>query len=82
MADQGLRVWPVTETGYGDVTEYPRRARYRVEPRAESTATHPAADLVVSDRDGNELGRHDYTGGTNVVAFENQPTPECVRRTT
>jgi hypothetical protein len=77
MGDQNLRVWPVEGDGYGDVIEYPRYAKYRMEPNYPGAAGDANHDLVVyeKDEDGeeNELGRHHLT--EYVVAFAGQPSP-------
>lgn len=84
MADQNLRVWPVTDDGYGDVIEYPAYAKYRMEPHYPGAAGNENTDLVVFERttdpdtsDGEkELGRHCVA--EVLIAFSGQPTPLAV----
>jgi hypothetical protein len=76
MGDQNIRVWPVEGDGYGDMIEYPRYAKYRMEPDYPGAAGDKNHELVVYTKDGDEeteLGRHKLT--ENVVAFSGQPSP-------
>lgn len=79
MGDQNLRVWPVEGDGYGDVQEFPRYAKYRMEPNYPGAAGDANHDLVVYQRDEsteneeNELARFHATDV--IVAYAGQPTP-------
>jgi hypothetical protein len=79
MGDQNLRVWPVQGDGYGDVQEFPRYAKYRMEPHYPGAAGDANHDLVVytvddtPERNENELARFQST--EVIVAYAGQPTP-------
>lgn len=81
MGDSNLRVWPADGDTHGEVTEYPRYAKYRYEPHFPG-ATGPAnTDLVVYERgeDGSEdkeLARHKLSDV--LMALPGQPTPAAV----
>jgi hypothetical protein len=47
MGDQTLRVWPIEGDTYGDVQEFPRYAKYRMEPQYPSAAGDANHDLVI-----------------------------------
>lgn len=82
MGDQSLRVWPVKDDTYGDVIEYPRNAKYRMEPHFPGATGAKQTDIVVFERDDaadegeNELGRH--TLSEVLLAYPGQPTPPAV----
>lgn len=82
MGDQNLRVWPIEGDGYGEVTEYPRNAKYRMEPHFVGATGAKQTDLVVFERDDkaengeNELGRH--TLSEILLVYPGQPTPPAV----
>jgi hypothetical protein len=79
MGDQNLRVWPVEGDSYGDVQEFPRYAKYRMEPHSPGVAGDANHDLVVytvedtPERDERELAR--FRSTEVMVAFSGQPTP-------
>lgn len=86
MGDSGLRVWPIDGDSYGEVIEYPRFARYRMEPDAPGATGDAHHDLVVYEKDEaaedgeRELGRHRMTDV--IVAYAGQPTPAAVSTVT
>lgn len=79
MGDQNMRVWPVEGDGYGEVQEFPRYAKYRMEPHYPGAAGDANHDLVIftvedtPERDETELAR--FRSTEVVVAYSGQPTP-------
>lgn len=82
MGDQNLRVWPVEGDSYGEVSEYPRNAKYRMEPHFPGATGAEQTDIVIFERDStatdgeNELGRH--TLSEVLLVYPGQPTPPAV----
>jgi hypothetical protein len=81
MSDQNLRVWPVEGDSYGDAIEYPRYAKYRMEPHYPGATGPRHTDLVVYERDaqGTEkvLGRHTVADVQIAFAGQGSPIPQA-----
>lgn len=79
MSSDNLRVRDWTGDGYGELTTYPKYAKYRMEPNFPGATGDKQHTMVVYERDESaengerELGRHDM--GTSLVAFAGQPDP-------
>lgn len=82
MSDQNLRVYPVEGDEYGEVQEFPRFAKYRMEPHFVGATGDAQTDLVVYEKDDSaedgerELGR--FTSSEVLILFPGQRTPTGV----
>jgi hypothetical protein len=83
MGDQNLRVWPVQGDGYGNVQEFPRYAKYRMEPHYPGAVGDANHDLVVytvddtPERNEDEIARFHAT--EILVAYAGQRTPGAIQ---
>jgi hypothetical protein len=87
MGDQIMRVWPIEGDTYGDVQEFPRYAKYRMEPQypgATGDANHDLVIYTVDDsvdqpvgqpRNETELARFHATEVLVAYAGQSMPAP-------
>jgi hypothetical protein len=81
MGDQNLRVWPVEGDGYGDVIEYPRYAKYRMQPHYPGATGPRHTDLVVYEKTAQQeekvLGKHTVADVQIAFAGQGSPIPQA-----
>jgi hypothetical protein len=81
MGDQIMRVWPIDGDTYGDVQEFPRYAKYRMEPHYPGAAGDTNHDLVIytvddtPERNETELARFHATEVLVAYAGQSMPAP-------
>jgi hypothetical protein len=81
MGDQIMRVWPIEGDTYGDVQEFPRYAKYRMEPQYPGAAGDANHDLVIytvddtPERNETELARFHATEVLVAYAGQSMPAP-------
>lgn len=72
-----MKVYPVEDDGYGEPIEYPKFARYRMEPHYPGAAGDVNHDLVLYEldekREEKEIGRHKVSDV--LIQFSGHPEP-------